>query len=62
MVSNTNMIMHFRGLSTPDEKPTGVPNGSDFLEIDTGKMWYYDAENSEWLDPTASDADQNNDG
>jgi len=55
MVTNTNMAMHYRGLSTGDDKPTdGVPNGSDFLEMDTGKTWYFDAENGEWLDPTAT--------
>ena len=51
MVSNTNMVMHFRGLED-DDKPDGVPNGSDYLEMDTGKMFYYDAENGTWLDPT----------
>lgn len=54
MVSNTNMIMHFRGLST-DEKPDGIPNGSDFLEIDTGKISYYDAASGEWIEPMATD-------
>ncbi len=53
MVSNTNMVMHYRGLSS-DTKPT-APNGSDFLEIDTGKTWYYDADGKEWVDPTATD-------
>ena len=37
------------GLST-DSKPTGdtVGNGSCFLEMDTGKAYFYDAENSQW--------------
>lgn len=62
MVSNLNMAMHYR-CKAADTKPTdGVPNGSDCLEMDTGKTWYYDAEGNEWLDPTASDEDQNNDG
>ena len=53
MVSNTNMARHYRGLAD-DTKPTdGIPNGSDFLEIDTGKTWYYDADSGEWVDPTA---------
>lgn len=42
----------FRGLST-DTKPTNAINGQTFLEIDTGKMWIYDAENSQWIDYTA---------
>lgn len=37
------------GLST-DEKPTGatVANGSCFLELDTGKIYFFDADNSQW--------------
>lgn len=53
MVSNTNMAMHYRGLSS-DSKPD-APNGSDFLEIDTGKVWYFDEDSGDWLDPTAVD-------
>lgn len=56
MVSNDRMIMHYRGLSG-DTKPDAPPNGSDFLEIDTGKTWYYDADSGEWIDPTASNDD-----
>ena len=59
MVSNTNMAMHYRGLAD-DSKPTvGIPNGSDFLEMDTGKTWYYDADGGEWVDPTATTPDDN---
>lgn len=41
-----------RGLST-DEKPTEiggkkVDNGSIFVEIDTGKIFFYDLESEEW--------------
>lgn len=41
-----------RGLST-DTKPTEVAgkevgNGSTFIEIDTGKIFFYDAENELW--------------
>lgn len=40
-------ILEFRGLST--EKPTeNIPNGSVFIEIDTSKIYFYDAENQEW--------------
>lgn len=56
MVSTDRMIMHYRGLSS-DTKPDAPPNGSDFLEIDTGKTWYYDADGGDWIDPTASDDD-----
>ena len=37
-----------RGLST-DEKPTEhIGNGSTFLEMDTGKVFIFDADNKEW--------------
>lgn len=38
----------FVGLST-DEKPTNVFNGSVFLEMDTGAVYLFDAEKSEWI-------------
>ena len=42
----------FRGLST-DTKPTtldnkDIANGSVFIEIDTGNVYIFDAENKEW--------------
>lgn len=44
MVTNSNMAMHYFGLKD-DPKPTaGVPNGSDFIEIDTGDVYFYDAD------------------
>lgn len=44
--------VELRGLST-DTKPTEVAqkkvdNGSLFIEIDTGKMFFYDLENEQW--------------
>lgn len=36
-----------RGLST-DTKPTDVANGSEMVEIDTGDLYRYDAENGVW--------------
>lgn len=44
--------LEFRGLST-DEKPTeldnqDIANGSVFIEIDTGDVYIFDAENKEW--------------
>ena len=51
--------LNYRGLST-DEKPTvhvnsigkeeGIPNGSIFYEMDTGDIYMWDAENSQWLE------------
>lgn len=39
------------GLST-DTKPTGVSvgNGWSFIEMDTGKIYFYDAESETWLE------------
>ena len=39
------------GLST-DTKPTGVSvgNGWSFIEMDTGKVFFYNAEDNEWLE------------
>ena len=46
------ITVELRGLST-DTKPTEiddkkVDNGSIFLEIDTGKIVFYDLENETW--------------
>lgn len=42
---------------TADEKPTGgIATGSKFLDIQTGKVFYYDeagTSGNEWIDPTA---------
>ena len=39
------------GLST-DTKPTGtgVVNGSAFIEMDTGKIYFFDATGNQWLE------------
>lgn len=44
--------VELRGLST-DEKPITldekkIDNGSIFIEINTGKIFFYDLENEEW--------------
>ena len=41
-----NKTCDIRGLST-DTKPT-APNGSTFIEMDTGKGFLFDAENGLW--------------
>lgn len=35
------------GLST-DVKPTNVPNGSIFVEMDTSKLYTFDADGNRW--------------
>lgn len=43
-----NYTTVYYGLST-DQKPTeGIANGSVFIEMDTGKIYFYDLENTTW--------------
>lgn len=50
MIRQVNLDMdEYRGLST-DTKPTGITNGSTFLEIDTGTKYMYDEEGDEWCE------------
>ena len=43
--------MEIRGLSA-DEKPAQyVANGSSFLEMDTGNLFFFDEESRQWLNP-----------
>ena len=52
MVSLLNDLQsHIKGLSTDEKPTTGVCNGSDFLEMDTGSTYYWDAEGGEWVKP-----------
>lgn len=39
----------FIGLST-DTKPTDVNNASTFYEMDTKKLYLFDAQNQQWLE------------
>lgn len=48
-----NIPTEFNLLST-DTKPTDCPNGSKVNEIDTGKQYLFDAENSVWYETTVS--------
>lgn len=44
----TTVNQTYYGIST-DSKPTeGIGNGSCFIEMDTGKGYFFDAENGEW--------------
>lgn len=45
-------ILKLRGLSS-DSKPTDVPNGSEFFEMDTRKTSYFNEATGTWIDPTA---------
>ena len=49
-VANQGNVYDLRGLST-DEKPTEkIGNGSTFIEIDTSKIFFFDAESNEWVE------------
>lgn len=48
------VIVEMRGLST-DTKPTefdgrNIDNGSIFVEIDTGNIFFYDLDNEQWME------------
>jgi hypothetical protein len=50
--SDTYLSVEVRGLST-DEKPIEangkkIANGSVFIEIDTGKIFFYDLDSETW--------------
>ena len=48
-----NPILEIRGLST-DNKPTeNITNGSSFIEMNTGKIYFYNAESEQWIEFTA---------
>ena len=40
----------YAGIST-DSKPTGnLSNGACYIEIDTSKLYFYDADGNQWLE------------
>lgn len=47
-VSANNDPKEVYGLST-DTKPTDVPNGSIFVEMDTSTIYVFDEASSDWL-------------
>ena len=50
---NKSDIYEYHGIST-DTKPLNCPNGSIFLEMDTSKIYFYDAAGAQWLEWGAS--------
>ena len=50
-VAGKGTATEYYGLST-DTKPSEVPNGSTFLEMNTGNIYIYDAANGAWLSLT----------
>ena len=51
---NSVQLQTFFGLSTESKPTTGVGNGSALVEMDTSKIYFYDATGSQWLEWGAS--------
>lgn len=51
-MGGTNVInsAEFKGLSTDTKPIDSVPNGSTFYEMDTQKVYMFDAENQLWIE------------
>ena len=47
MYNKKDNVVELRGLST-DTKPIDVGNGSIYIEIDTGTIFMFDAQNKQW--------------
>ena len=48
IVSTNGNIVNYMGLST-EEKPTeGLATGSLFIELNTGKVYYFNADTGAW--------------
>lgn len=52
-------LVDLMGLST-DEKPSSINggdiiNGSSFIEMDTQEIYFYDEENSSWVNPNVEE-------
>lgn len=51
---------HYFCKSLDTKETVGIPNGSDCIEMDTSKIYFFDAEDGEWLEwgatPDAEDA------
>ena len=48
LVNGTEVELEYRGLSTDDKPTENVNNGAVFIEIDTGKVYMFDSEGSQW--------------
>ena len=47
-------LQQYEGLSTDTKPTTNIPNGSRFLEMDTGKVYMFDQTNLTWLEYTGT--------
>ncbi len=44
----------YYGLSTDSKPASGVGNGSAFIEMDSGTLYFYDAAGAQWIEWGAS--------
>lgn len=47
-LSNPDAGLDYRGLSSDTKPTTNVPNGSTFIEMNTGNVFMFDKENTQW--------------
>lgn len=47
-LSNPEAGKDYRGLSSDTKPTTNVPNGSTFIEMNTGNVFMFDEENTQW--------------
>lgn len=51
MVSaQTDKTYQFVGLSTDTKPSENLANGSQFIEMDTGKVYFYSEDDGDWLE------------
>lgn len=52
MISYNNLqgTYDIRGLSTDSKPTTDIPNGSTFIEINTGKVYMFNGAASTWVE------------
>ena len=60
MITRNWRLTEYRGLST-DTKPKKASNGAMFVEMDTQKVFFYDAENKRWIAPLEGEVEENPD-
>lgn len=49
VIANDGVYWEMRGLSTDVKPIEGVPNGSTFTEMDTRKVFFFNAETKTWI-------------
>ena len=50
LINYTGGYMEFAGLSTEDKPTDGVAMGSIFVEVNTGKVYFYNSQAESWVE------------